>query len=268
MSKIGAVSLELFTVVTCVGCGHVYTNPRVADEDLGKLYDDEYYAGRGFDSSINYDAPPSDWTRAENAAIVKTVSSALLRPLNGARWLEVGCGSGTLLEAILEAGADGFGFDDSSAAQEKCRSRSLPMLTRAEVELQRGTFDVVSAIQVIEHVPDPVDFIRYLSSLTKPGGVIFVHTENWNVVRRLPSTPYIMPEGHIQYFTPASMRRLFKMCGIQEVPVFNRVWFVWRRLPDGLRRLVPTPVLTMLRGLLLSIVPGYATFPVGRKPPT
>ena len=69
-----------------------------------------------------------------------------------------------------------------------------------------------------------------------------------------------------EYFTPASMRSHFAICGLEEVPIFNRVWFIWRRLPDSIRRFVPRPVLRLLRVALIRIAPGYATFPVARKP--
>jgi 2-polyprenyl-3-methyl-5-hydroxy-6-metoxy-1,4-benzoquinol methylase len=266
MQKVGRVTGETFSVVRCLSCEHIYIEPRIADDELSNLYNDAYYSGNGFDETIDYEAPPSQWTIAENALIVASVYDALKGQIQGARWLDVGCGSGTLLEAICKSGASGFGFDESAAAERTCESRGLHLLSKADLDSQRGTFDVVSAVQVIEHVPDPADFLTYLASLVRDSGIIFVHTENWNVVRRLPGTPYVMPEGHIQYFTPASMRKLFTSCGIEEVPVFNRVWFLWRRLPNSLRRLVPTTMLTLLQRLLVSVASGYAPFPIGRKP--
>jgi SAM-dependent methyltransferase len=244
----------------------VYTNPRVADADLGALYDDDYYRGMGFDPAVDYAGPVDAWTRAENERIVRTIEAALERPIAGVRWLDFGCGTGTLLERVRIGGGDALGFDDSPAAMGACESRGIPTLTQTQIAELRGAFDVVSAVEVIEHVPDPIGFLRTLRDLVKPGGVVYVHTENWNVVRRLPGTGYLMPEGHIQYFTPASMRRAFDLAGLTEVSTFDRCWFVWRRLPGSVRMLIPDTALPALRAALVRLVPGFAPFPVGRRP--
>lgn len=265
MTKAGRATGVTFDVVRCLGCKHVYVNPRIADADLNVLYDDGYYRGEGFDENVDYAAEPTEWTLRENADIIGTISDALSGPLKGARWLDVGCGTGRLVEAARAAGALAIGFDESEAAIRACAERDLPVLGSDGLRDAIGTFDVVSAVQVIEHVADPVAFVTFLSSLVRVGGIVYIHTENWNVVRYLPGTGYVMPEGHIQYFTPQAMRTLLERCGLVEVPVFNRVWFVWRRLPTRVRKLVSPQALGILYKLLLTFVPGYATFPVARR---
>jgi SAM-dependent methyltransferase len=252
--------------VACSVCGHIRTDPRIADERLGELYDDAYYLGAGFDRTINYEGTVSPSTRDENSRIVATVRDALDRPLAGARWLDLGCGTGTLLAAIRDAGAGGFGFDDSPAAMSSCGRKGLPILERRELEALRGTFDVASAIEVIEHVPDPVGLVRYLASIVRPGGVVYVHTGNWNLVRHLPGRPYLMPEGHIQYFTPQTMRSVFAKCGVHEARVFNRSWFAWRYLPSALKARIPERVLPTLQRTVVRLAPSFAPFPVGIRP--
>lgn len=265
MTKAGRATGESFKVVRCSGCKHVYVSPRIADADLNALYDEGYYRGEGFDKNVDYAAAPTEWTLRENDDIIATVSEALSRPIAGARWLDVGCGMGQLVEAARAAGAGAVGFDESAVAVRACATRGLPVLDLKDIHDSTGTFDVVSAIQVIEHVADPIGFVKFLSSLVRVGGIIYIHTENWNVVRHLPGTGYVMPEGHIQYFTPQAMRMLLKNCELIEVPVFNRVWFVWRRLPSSLRKLVSSRALGTCYKLLLKFVPGYATFPVARR---
>lgn len=265
MTKAGRATGTSFDVVRCSGCKHVYVNPRIADADLSALYDEGYYRGEGFDENVDYATAPTEWTLRENEDIIATISEALGRPFVSVRWLDVGCGTGRLVEAARAAGAEAVGFDESAAALRACATRGLPVLGLEDINDSTGTFDVVSAIQVIEHVADPVGFVRFLSSLVRVGGIIYIHTENWNVVRHLPGTGYVMPEGHIQYFTPQAMRTLLKHCDLVEVPVFNRVWFVWRRLPVSLRKLVSPRARGICYKLLLKFLAGYATFPVARR---
>lgn len=262
--KAGRILPGPFLIVRCSSCRHVRVNPRIADAELGGLYDEAYYRGDGFDVSVDYSGAISTWTRAENARIIETIVEARRQPISRARWLDFGCGTGTLVEAVVEAGAIGIGTDDSDAAIAACLQRGVEVVSIADLESQLGTFDVVSAIEVIEHVPDPISFVRHLKRFLKPGGIMYVHTENWNVVRRLPGTPYLMPEGHIQYFSPRVMRKIFALTGLTEVDAFDRCWFVWRRLPGLLRRVIPASWLRASRALLVRSAPEYAPFPIGR----
>jgi 2-polyprenyl-3-methyl-5-hydroxy-6-metoxy-1,4-benzoquinol methylase len=265
LEKLGRLSGQLFQIVSCSRCHHIRTDPRISDEELGSLYDEQYYKGEGFDPAVNYEGTVSQWTVNENAGILATVRDALDCPLAGARWLDLGCGTGTLVAAVRAAGADGVGFDDSAWAMASCRRKGVPTLEERELITLRGTFDVVSAVEVIEHVADPVGLVRAMTAYVRPGGVVYVHTENWNVVRHLPGRPYIMPEGHIQYFTPQAMRRILTMCELREAPIFNRSWFVWRRLPLAIRSAVPESALPALSRGLVMLAPGFAPFPVGLR---
>jgi len=258
----GRATKAVFDIVSCAKCGHIRTDPRIPDERLGELYDAAYYRGGGFDPNVDYLGPVTQWTRNENAGILATVRDALGTPLSGVRWLDIGCGTGTLLDEVRKSGAAGFGHDDSEAAVESCSRKGIPVLDSTELDGLRGTFDVVSAVEVIEHVADPIGFVKYMASFARIGGVVYVHTENWNVVRHLPGRPYVMPEGHIQYFTPQSMREVFAGLGLREARVFNRSWFVWRRLPKFVQNLVPVRSLPLLQQSLVRFAPGFAPFPV------
>lgn len=261
--KVGvAVPIE-FAIVQCLRCDHVRVDPRMPDERLGGLYDEEYYRGNGFDRSIDYNGAVTAWTQAENAGIITTVATALGRSIEGVRWLDFGCGTGTLLEEVRRHGGLATGFDESKAALRSCEAKDVPILTVDDLRSSEGRFDVVSAVEVIEHVPDPVELVRSLTRMVRIGGIVYVHTENWNVVRRFPGTPYIMPEGHIQYFTPQVMRRIFSMCDLDEAGVFNRSWFLWRRLPSELKRRVPETALKAAHSFAAKLAPGFAAMPVG-----
>jgi 2-polyprenyl-6-hydroxyphenyl methylase/3-demethylubiquinone-9 3-methyltransferase len=255
-----------FTLVSCDSCRHVRVDPRIANERLDELYDVAYYRGEGFDATIDYDAPPSQRTRDENEDIVASVGDAIGESIRGLRWLDVGCGSGTLLEAARERGAIVTGSDSSDAARHCCERKGLRFLDSDTLRNGDERFDVVSAVEVIEHVPDPFGFVRFLRAHVRDGGVVFVRTGNWNVVRYLPGTPYIMPEGHIQYFTPTTMRALFARAGLEEVHAFNRTWFVWRLVPRSVREALPVPLFGALARATNRIAPGLGAFPIGRSP--
>jgi SAM-dependent methyltransferase len=120
--------------------------------------------------------------------------------------LDVGCFDGALL-ASLGPGFTKFGVEPSTAAAEICRHRGITVLATSVGTLPGSTqlFDVVCAIDVVEHVPDPLSFIADLKRLVRPGGAILISTGNSSTpVWRLFGGRYwycSFPE-HISFLSP------------------------------------------------------------------
>ena len=103
-----------------------------------------------------------------------------------ARLLDLGCGAGLAAEALAALGHTVLGMDASGEAIEAARAHAegqgLSLSYRAgtaeELVVEGETFDVVTALEVIEHVEDQPGFLRLLAALTKPGGMVFVSTLN------------------------------------------------------------------------------------------
>lgn len=111
-------------------------------------------------------------------------------PLAGKRVLDVGCGGGILSDAMARRGANVLGIDLASkplkVAQLHAIEAGTSSVSYREVAAEAlaaespATFDVVSCMEMLEHVPDPSSVVRACSTLVKPGGWVFFSTINRN----------------------------------------------------------------------------------------
>jgi 2-polyprenyl-6-hydroxyphenyl methylase/3-demethylubiquinone-9 3-methyltransferase len=118
---------------------------------------------------------------------LRTAYVAARCPLPGARVLDVGCGGGLLCEALQAHGARVIGIDLAPAMVETARLHAAERGVSIDYRLlgaetlagaEPGAFDVVTCMEMVEHVPDPVAVVAALGTLVRPGGAVFISTLN------------------------------------------------------------------------------------------
>ena len=109
--------------------------------------------------------------------------------LNGKTVVDIGCGGGILAESLAQSGANTTGIDLSDKALKVADLHGLEsgvsvkyQLISAEelAENAPKSFDLVTCMEMLEHVPDPLSVVKACSKLAKPGGVLFFSTLNRN----------------------------------------------------------------------------------------
>jgi SAM-dependent methyltransferase len=159
--------------------------------------------------------------------------SSLLRSLSvapRAAWLDVGCGSGKFVRYLRRHGFDAEGVEPSTAlfghflAGDPCFHREI-----AAVAGRR--FAVVSALDVIEHVADPVAFLASLRNVAEPTGTIVVSTPDIAAltVRALGRRWHHYNRYHLSFFSPATLDDAARRAGLR----VHSVSHPWRRRSVG-----------------------------------
>lgn len=217
---------QLNRVVECRRCGLMYSNPRIrpADQEIVKEYETrdvaENDAGR-FDKE-RFQVRDYDDTRRELAA---------LHPDRGTL-VELGCGMGFLLDAFRQDGWNVIGIEPDRgycefiASHHKLDARPTILENSG---LPDGSADVVVFLHVIEHVPDPLNTLRAIHRLLKPGGHLVIETPRYDslmfrLLRHRERS--VSCDGHIYFFTTETLRQLYEKAGFEH----RRLRYVGRSL--------------------------------------
>ena len=152
--------------------------------------------------------------------------------LSGLRVLDVGCGGGILSEALAERGASVLGIELAESALQAAEAHRAGQAVEYRLESSRETaargevFDVVTCMEMLEHVADPAAVLRDIHALLKPGGWAFFSTINRTLKARLGAVyaaEYVLrlvPQGTHQYdwfIKPAELSRMAERAGLTPV---------------------------------------------------
>jgi 2-polyprenyl-3-methyl-5-hydroxy-6-metoxy-1,4-benzoquinol methylase len=208
-----------YTIARCTECGVHYLYPRLIESAIQEAYrESSYYEG----GACGY--ADTSYTAQESAlrATFKSLLENLARHgLAGGDLLEVGCGYGYLLDEARSL------FDRRVGTEFSAQGAGIARKTGAEVFVggieqvpPERKFDSVIAIQVIEHVYEPLTFLRRLANHTKPGGHIVLATPDIGgglrkaMGRHWPS--FKAPE-HVLYFDFWTLSSLMHQAGLTNV---------------------------------------------------
>ena len=171
-------------------------------------------------------------------------------PLEGKTALDVGCGAGLLAEPLARLGAKVTGIDASpeviAIAREHSSAMALSIDYRAgEVQELEGRFDLITCMEVIEHVADPAAFVKALAGRLAVGGLLIMSTPNatgWSKLLMIKVAEGIgqIPKGthdFDQFIAPEGMKVLLSDAGLKCIDVEGIAWSPTRgiHLSDDVR---------------------------------
>lgn len=199
---------KTFQVNRCLSCTHRFCAPLPDD-----IY--EYYTDVVDEEYLRHE----DSRRSSARLVVREMIKA---GFSSGKWLDVGCATGDLLVETRNRGFEAVGLELSRWSSEIASSRGLRVLRMRLDELNRTTqerFDVISLIGVIEHFQKPIEELKEIISLLKPGGALVTWTGDVDsITSKVLGRKWWYWQGqHVQYFTKTSITHAFNHVGFKEI---------------------------------------------------
>ena len=230
-------------IVFCPDCTLMRLAEQPTQDELLAVYNDEYFTNKQFfagglygyvdyiSERINKQKEYADLFASVNKVLREQAGpggeTALSGQDDGKRtWLDVGCGLGYLLDAAVDHGFCSEGIEFNQWAVGECRKRYAFPVHCGSVEdvvpqLGQKKYDVVSLLDVIEHVPDPFLTLQIVRGLLKPGGVLVIVTQDslsWTsrlIGSRLEDFRRV--REHLFFFSRDSLERSLSKAGMTTV---------------------------------------------------
>ena len=160
-----------------------------------------------------------------------------LKPLDGKTALDVGCGAGLLAEPLARLGAKVTAIDAApeliAAASLHARGQALDIDYRVSaVEQMQGKYDLVTSLEVIEHVADPQAFVSALAARLAPGGLMILSTPNRTALSRLVTIGLAEGIGAVpkgthdfdKFIAPETLKAMLASAGLKCMDVEGIAW--------------------------------------------
>ena len=200
----------VYDLVECDGCRVRFLHPLPDSKTLGRFYAPHYYG--------------SDWYKQEEKGTI--FGRNMLYRGSGKRFLDVGCGLGYFLQAAARvSGCEAHGVEISPEAVHYAGSK-LSLDVRCGELVDAGYpdrfFDFIRVNNVVEHVRDPLDFIRECRRILRPDGRLYLSLPNGPVDSagllnyfNDEKNPPRSKDGHLFFFSRTALDRLFQTTGFE-----------------------------------------------------
>ena len=246
-----------YEIAECHECAHRFLTATLPTDHVQRVYSDDYFFGGG--------AGYTDYLGQEKLLIdrgkeyAKRVEKALGRT---GSLLDVGAAAGFLLQGWESRGWNACGIEPNLSMVQHGQKRGLDLrhgVFQDSGEFPKNTFDCVSMIQVISHMPQPREAISYAFDLLKPGGVLLIETwdrKSWMASVMRSGWHEYSPPSVLHWFHPGSLKNAAHLAGFEFIQSKRALrWLNLGHAKSLLRHCASTSALASMASSIASILP-------------
>jgi SAM-dependent methyltransferase len=218
-------SKQGFGYVICGECGTLYQTPRPSVDAFELFYRDS--------ESSRY------WAEVFYPSVAEVRREKIFKPrvqrlnamcddigLNVSKLIDVGAGNGTFLDEwrVINPDTDLLAIEPSILHSEECRKKRLNVVESSAENVigYDGYADLVVCFEVLEHVDNPLEFVKVLKRLVRPGGYLFLSTlciDGFDLQMLWEQSSQISPPQHINFHSVKGFKSLFQRAGLIDVVI-------------------------------------------------
>ncbi len=205
-------SHQTFNYVRCKACGLIYIRCRPDEAEISQYYPEHSY--------YTYQSTGQGVTPRPYHERLATSINQLAGGFG--RLLDVGCGDGSFLAAMTLLGWEGIGTETHIPTVERLNSQGFNVMAGKleELNFPDGHFNLMSMLEVIEHLHNPLEAVQEAHRLLAPNGMLYITTPNIRSVEfQLYKQRWVAlePPIHLQLFSPETLTRLLEAAGFSRI---------------------------------------------------
>lgn len=242
-----------FPIFSCTRCGVFFVFPQPTSDQIRKIYSENYFdRGNKYKSAVeNTDNPNYRNDQIKVALLQKFTPTGTV--------LDIGCALGGFLQVAQEAGYNVSGIEISkSAVHHIQKNKNLDVICGELISagLPDGKYDIVTMWDVIEHLSDPISYIKEIQRILKPGGILALTTGDIRAVwPRLAKRHWqlMTPPQHLFFFHPQVIKSLlaqnnFSLKDVRYIGKYATIDFILFKANESFGGIID-PIKTLARRL-------------------
>lgn len=213
----------------CLTCGFVSQFPGPGASTVVTDYENT--------SSLNFVDRGLEFLHPERRSVLQDIVARIARTKSSGRLLDVGCGDGHFLCLCSEKGFTGYGAESGKLLSAYAASKSGAQVTCGAYSkdmFPEHHFDVITFLQVLEHMPAPIAALEAAHYHLRPEGILVIEVPSihsphflayqWTGIKRFVKPPYGVIYPHCGYYSPRSLTTLTDRCGFTKLCLVTGRW--------------------------------------------